>query len=132
MLSDPVRLAGDCGCLNHISELPYVSRPMKVRQSIERRRCEAFDTTPRGSIDLSKEVSGECRHIFKVLSERRKMDSGHVQSVVEIASKSFVGNQSVEIAVRCRKHSNVDSHWNRASQRLDFALFQCSEHFRLS
>jgi len=103
MFRDPVRLADGCGCLNHISELPYVSRPMKIRQSIERRRCEAFDTMRRGSIDLSNEVSGECRHISKVLSEGRKVDSCHVQSIVEIASESFLGNQCVEIAVRCRK-----------------------------
>ena len=124
-------LGQDHGPLDQIFELADITGPVILREGGHGLRWDCHDRLVHATRVLLCEVANEQGDVFRTAPQGRHDNRKHVEAVIEIAAKLFVGDQLGEIPVCGGHQANIHADGPRAPQPLEFLLLQNTKELGL-
>jgi hypothetical protein len=122
---------GDDRTLEHVFQLPYVSRPVVSGKGVEQRRRNRVDALVMLFCKPLHQMVGEYGDVTVPLAQGRHDDREDTQAVIQVSPKSTGFHFFQQVPIRRGDHSHIDLDRARRSETFEFAVFQHPEQFRL-
>lgn len=119
------------GVLDHVGELPHVSRPGVGQQGLGCRLGEAAHGLVVDAGLKPQEVLGKGQNLLRPFSERSHRDLKHIEAVEQVEPELTLADQFVQIAVSRADHPHVDRYRPGTAQWDHLALLQESQEASL-
>ena len=126
-------LAGghDGGALNAVLQFADVARPVVFGHGLQGVGAKAGDAFTGRRAQAVGEVAGQRGNVFHTLAQGGQRDREHIQAVVQVFAKLFIGHGLQQIFVGGRNDPHVDLALAGISHRLDDSLLQRAQNLGL-
>jgi hypothetical protein len=128
---DQITRAHDDGTLDDVFQLANVSRPAMALQCVDRVSSQTQIFSALALCVALNEIAGEHRHVAVSIAERRKLDSGNVESVKQIGAEVVVLDSPLERCIGSRDDARVQRLLVRAAEPSKATIFDNAEKFCL-
>src|SRR6266852_1623679 len=125
---DHLAVAKSDGAGDAILELPDVSRPIVVQETLHGRRGDLEICAGRVAVE---EMVHEHGNIGATVAQGREVHGHDVQAKIEVFAKCALAVGSLEVSVGCSDDAHINAHMIIAANRPDFLLLQNAQELGL-